>query len=241
MTGGGSTQRGNQTNDTGNLDALQRQLALAIPHQVPAADGNNEHSTDNPRRDDGMAELIDGKRRERHIEERHHLVAHRVGIELTTHGILHPGVGNQNPPGGDGGTQTREPGGSQVEARRHFLPAEIHNSHKGRLHEERHDALDGQRRPEDIAHEPRVVAPVGTKLELEDDAGSHTHGEIDAEEFLPEARGVFPETLAVAIVDGLTNTHNDCQAQGERHKQPVIDSGQRKLRPRPVNGPAVDG
>ena len=107
-----------------------------------------------------MAELRDGEGRKGHLGERHHLIAHGVRIEFATHGILHPRVGHEDPPGGDRCSQTCEPGGGEVEAWRYLLPAEIHHSHEGRLHEEGHDTLDGQRGAEDVAHKPAVVGPV---------------------------------------------------------------------------------
>ena len=110
-----------------------------------------------------------------------------------------------------------------MEARRYLLPAEEHDGYKGRLHEESHDTLDGQRSAEDVAHEPRVVRPVSTKLELEDDTRSHTHGEIDAEEALPELRSVAPENVAFAIPERLADAHDDCQSEGERHEEPMVD------------------
>jgi hypothetical protein len=36
---------------------------------------------------------------------------------------------------------------------------------------------------------PAVVAPVHAELELLDDAGDHTHGEVDQEELAPEPVG----------------------------------------------------
>ena len=78
-----------------------------------------------------MAELVDGKGRKGDVEERYHLVAHGVGIELAPYRILHPRVGHQNPPGTDGSAQAREPSGCQVEAWRNLLPAKIHHSHEG--------------------------------------------------------------------------------------------------------------
>ena len=115
-----------------------------------------------------------------------------------------------------------------------FIPSEEHHSHEGGLHEEGYDALDGERRAEDVADEPRIVAPVGSELELKDNSRRHTHGEIDSEELLPKTCGGLPERFTRSVITGFHNSHNQCQSQSERHKEPVIDCGKCELRPRPV-------
>ena len=178
-----------------------------------------------------MEELVDGIRRQCHFPEGHHLVTHRIGIELTAYGMLHPSVGHKYPPSRDGSSQTGEPGGCQMETWRHFLPSEIHHGDKRRLHEESHDTLDGKGRAKDVAYYPGIIGPVGAKLKFQYQTGSYTHGEIDAEEFLPELGSILPETLAGTVVAGLHDTHDDGQAECQRHEQPMVDSCQRKLSP----------
>ena len=143
MSRSGCQQGSHQSHDGTNAQALQGQLGLAFLHQVPAAHGHYKDGAHNPCRNHRMAEFHDSKGREGHIEERHHLVTHGIGIELTAHRTLHPGIGHQNPPGRNRGSQSRQPRGSQVEALGNLVPAEIHHSHEGALHEEGHDTLDG--------------------------------------------------------------------------------------------------
>ena len=127
-----------------------------------------------------------------------------------------------------------------MEAGRDLLPAEEHHGHEGGLHKECHDALDGQRRAEDIAYEPRVVRPVGAELKLQDDTCGNTHGEIDAEEFLPELCCVTPKDVTLAIPNGLADTHDDSQSEGQRNEQPMVDGRQCELCSCPVDGASVD-
>ena len=216
VTGLHGKERTGQSHDGTNLDAGHSQALLAAAIEIIAAYGYGEQRTDNPCRSDGMTELVDRKRRESHLHERGHLVAHGIRIEGASHGTLHPSIGHENPPGREGCTQSREPGSGQVESRRHLLPAEKHHRHEGRLHEEGDDTLNGKRRTKDIAHKPGIVAPVGSELKFEDDAGGHTHGKIDAEEFLPEHRRVFPETFACTIIAGFHNAHDEGKSQRER-------------------------
>ena len=95
-----------------------------------------------------------------------------------------------------------------MESRRYLLPSEEHHSHEGRFHEEGHDTLYGQWCSEDVAYKPGIVRPVGTKLKLQDDTCSHTHGEVDAKQLLPELCYVAPESVARAIPTSLGNAHN---------------------------------
>ena len=127
-----------------------------------------------------------------------------------------------------------------MEAARHFLPSEEHNSHEGALHEERHDAFDGKRSAEDVAHEPGIVAPVGTELELKNNACGYAHREIHSKEALPELGSFFPEGLSCTIIDGLHDGHDYGKAEGEGHEQPMINGSKRKLGSRPVNKGWVD-
>ena len=215
-------------------------MLIPFLQQVIETYRHGKDCTDDPCRGDGMAELVDGKRRQGHFRERHHLMAHGIGIELTPHGILHPRVGHENPPCRDGGSQSGEPGGSEMESGRHLLPSEIHHRHEGRLHEECHNALDGEGGAEDITHEPRVVAPVGTELKFQDDARGNAHGKVHPEEFLPEFCHVFPEHLFRAVVASLEDAHDEGQSQREGDEQPMVDGSERKLRPRPVNHTGID-
>ena len=86
----------------------------------------------------------------------------------------------------------------------HLLPTEEHDGDERRFHEEGKDALDGKRRSEDVAHKPAVITPVRTELKLQDDAGRHANGEVDAEKLhTPQS----PNYLLIgnkysAVVDG---------------------------------------
>ena len=163
-----------------------------------------------------MEEFIHRNGREGDGGEIQHLVAHRVGIKGHSCRILHPRVSDQNPPGRHGCTDDRQPSGSEVEAFAHLVPSEIHDGDKGSLHKECHDALDGQRRTEDVADEPTVVRPVGAELKLHDQAGGDTDGEVDAEEFHPELCCCLPMFFPCLDIQGFHDGLDNTQSQGER-------------------------
>ena len=76
-------------------------------------------------------------------------------------------------------------------------PAEDPEAQERGLEEEREQALDGQRRAEDVAHEPAVGAPVHAELELLDDARDHAQGEVDDEQLAEEAGE--PQTASLPV------------------------------------------
>ena len=188
-----------------------------------------------------MEKLVDSHGRQRHFGKARHLIAHGVGIELATYGILHPRICHENPPSRNSGSYARKPCGSKMESARHLLPSEEHDSHECAFHEERHNALNGKRSTEYVANKPRIVAPVGAKLKLKNDARGNTHSKVDTKQTLPELRSLQPEGLAGAIIDSLDNAHYYGQSKRERHKQPMIDGCKRKLGTRPVDKRRVDG
>ena len=133
---------------------------------------------------------------------------------------------------------------SQVTARwptlRQAVPAEEEEPDEGRLQEEGHQPLDGQRRAEDVADVMGVVGPVRAELELHGDAGGHAHGEIDAEQQAPEFGHVAPDRPAGHDVDALHDGEQHREAEGQRHEQEVIHRRQRELQARQLHGDGAD-
>ena len=95
-----------------------------------------------------------------------------------------------------------------MKALRDLVPAEEHYGHEGRFHEECDDTFYGKRCSEYVADEVRIVAPVRTELELEDDARSHAHGKVNAKEALPILCCLLPELLSGPEVQGLHDAHH---------------------------------
>ena len=120
-----------------------------------------------------------------------------------------------------------------MEALGNLVPSEEHNCKECRLHEEGQDSLYGQRSSEHISDEPGIIAPVGSELELKDNAGGDTNGEIDSEQFHPEACSLLPEFIFPDDIDGLHHCHHQSESQGQGDEQPVICRRHRKLDSRP--------
>jgi len=122
-----------------------------------------------------------------------------------------------------------------VESFGNFVPAEEHYGDEGAFQEESHNALDGQRGPENIAYEVRIVRPVGAEFEFENDSRCYADREIDPENPHPELRRPFPKLVAGTVIDALHDRADDAETEGQRHEQPMVNGCHRKLRARPVD------
>ena len=145
--------------------------------------------------------------------------------------MLHPCVGDENPESRDRSAYADEPCGEKVEFLAYLIPAEEHHRKESRFHEKGEDAFDGERSSEDVTHEPGVVAPVGAELEFEDDTCSYADSEVDGEKLHPELGGLFPELVFFHDINSLHYGHYDGESQSERDENPMISSGESKLRP----------
>ena len=179
-----------------------------------------------------MHEFNDSRRLECHGKEIHHLISDGIRIELHAYRMLHPRVGNKNPPSRYHSADSRKPSSHKVCAFTHFLPSEEHDSDKGSLHKESEDAFYSKRSTKNVAYKPRIIREIRAKLKFQNYAGSHTYGKIDAEEFLPKAGYASPRFIATHHIDGFHDGHHYTQSEGEGYKQPMIAGCKRKLNTR---------
>ena len=99
-----------------------------------------------------------------------------------------------------------------MEAFAHLVPTEEHHRNERGFHKECQDAFDSQRRTEDVAHKPAVIAPVRTEFKLQNQSRSHTYGEVDAEELHPELGCMFPKLVTRTVVHRFHDAHNHRQS-----------------------------
>ena len=234
ITSASSDNCRDETDNTSNFNTLSSHFDVAIAKQIPATHGNHKRRTQQPCARHGVQEFVDCEGLEGNCKEIHHLIAHCVGIEVHSRGVLHPTVGHQNPPCGKRSSKASEPSRSKMEAFTNLTPAKEHEGYKGGLHEESEDAFNSKRCSEDVTYKPRVVAPVGTKFKLQDDTCGHTNGEVDTKELLPKLRGSLPKLITSAVVDGFHDGHHEGKSESEGDKQPVIACRKGKLGSRPV-------
>ena len=91
-----------------------------------------------------------------------------------------------------------DPERREVEARREPVPAEDPEAEERRLEEERRQALDRERRAEDVADELRVHRPVHPELELLHEPGRDADREVDQEQRPEEAGQPQPRLVAAS-------------------------------------------
>ena len=183
--GGGQHERGEEhTGHHADLEQLAAGLLLALLEQVVRT-----HSDAHQRTHDEQGEHRVGVTGQRGgVERRGEEVGHdRLGAggrldQLVAGRRLHPGVGDDDPQGRQARARPHQPRAGQVKPARDAAVAEEQHAQEHRLEEEREQRLSGQRRAEDVAHEARVVGPVGAERELHGDAGSHTHGKRPREQ-----------------------------------------------------------
>jgi hypothetical protein len=70
-----------------------------------------------------------------------------------------------------------------------------------------------------------AAVPGHAELELADDAGGHPEHEVDQEEAAPELRRPQVALLARAHPHRLQDRGEQCEADGERHEEEVVDGG----------------
>jgi hypothetical protein len=110
---------------------------------------------------------------------------------------LHPGVGGQDPEGGDQRAYRDHAGGEEVQPVADPVPAEQHDAEEAGLQAEGRDHLVGDHRPDDVADELGVPGPVRAELVAHHDAGHDAEPERDGEDLHPELVEVLVEVVPV--------------------------------------------
>ncbi|MNM96149.1 hypothetical protein D3C81_1086160 [compost metagenome] len=219
----------------GDGEGAAGEAQIALLQQVVAGNRQDEHRAGDVAGRHGMHELDLRHRIEQQRAEVDQLHAHGLVVELGAHRVLHPAVGDQDPQRRQVGAQRHQPGHRQVLHLAQAIPAEEEQADEGRLEEERHQALDGQRRAEDVADVVAVVGPVGAELELHGQPGGDAEGEVDAEQLAPELDHVLVDLFAGHHVDRLHDRQQEGQAERQGHEQEVVHRGHGELQTRQVD------
>ena len=127
-----------------------------------------------------------------------------------------------------------DPERRQVEARREPVPAEDPEAEERGLEGEGGEALDRERRAEDVADEPRVDRPVHPELELLHEPGRDPDREVDQEERPEEAGQPQPGLVPGSVPERLHDRDERPEPERQRHEQEVVDRGGGELAAREV-------
>ena len=227
-------ERGHETERAGDHDGLLGEFNVSLAEQVP---GGNSHHEDSARHVAGAHRV--GKRGLSPFArddgpEAVHLHTHRFNVEDGALRELHPAVGDQNPHGGNIGTESHEERADPVPQAAQPLPAEEEETGESGFHEERHQSLNRERSAENIAHVVRVVGPVRAELEFHGDTGSNAHGEVNREELAPESGHVFIDFFPRDHIAAFHGHEDHGKSESERDEEVVVKSRDSELQSRQV-------
>ena len=228
-------QGGDHAEDGGEAEGGAGELQVLTAEHVVGGDGHHEDGARHVAAGDGVDELGLSPFVRENGPEVDHFHSHRLEVELSADGIHHPGVGNENPEGGEVGAHGHEDRGGKMLALGEAVPAEEEEADEGGLKEEGHQAFDGERGAEDVAHVVGVVGPVRAELELHGDAGGNAEGEVNPEELAPEAGHVFVDFLAGKDVRHFHGHEHERKSERQGHEDEVVHRGHRKLKAGQVN------
>ena len=155
--------------------------------------------------------------------------------DLVADRVLHPRVRDQDEVRRHPRAEHGDPQRRQVHARRQPVPAEDPEAEERRLEEERGQALDRERRAEDVADELRVDRPVHPELELLHEPGGDADREVDQEERAEEVRQPQPALVPRPVPQRLHDRDERPQPERQRHEQEVVDRRRRELDARQVD------
>ena len=152
-----------------------------------------------------------------------------AALDLEPRRGVHPGVGDDNPDGGEDAAQRHHDGGEEVHLLADAVPAEDQHGQEAGLQEEGEDALGGQGAAEHVADVAGEGGPVGAELELHDDAGGDAHREVDGEDARPEPGHLVIDDVAGAQVRPLHDDHDRAEPDGQRREDVMEHDRQGEL------------
>ena len=223
------------TNETGRTTMIASFAAPAEGCDVPAAAqvpaGHAEHQ-EAAGEQPGHDRVGPGEEHEplgEDVEDVVCLRAIRLRADLVADRVLHPGVRREDEVRREPGTEPDEVDGREVNLRREPVPAEDPQPDEGRLEHERPEALDRERRAEDVPDVAREAGPVHAELKLHHEAGGDADREVDQEESPEEARHAQPLLVARPVPERLHHRQERRQPERQRDEREVVERRQREL------------
>ena len=173
---------------------------MTTAQNIVGADRQDEHRARHIAGADRVHEFRLRDRIEQDLGKGGQLHAHGLRIELSADGVEHPAVGDQDPERGKIAAESDEPGRGQMLHLGEAVPSKEEQPIEGGLEKEGDDALDCERRAEDVAANANSSS-VRAELELNRDAGRDAHREIDAKKRAPELRRIAPDGASGHRID----------------------------------------
>ena len=158
---------------------------MSSPQQVPSTNPTNDKEGGFQSRQEGMGDTVDHKG----VEDSLEVVADDEFPfdNFPTGGGLHPGVGGENPEGGEVGPKGHHNRREVVHHGGNSLPAKEHDTQESGFEHEGHGGFKAENTAEEVADGFGKGAPVGSKLKFHGNATGDADAEVEDVEFSPKA------------------------------------------------------
>ena len=143
-----------------------------------------------------------------------------------------PSLASSAPAGAQARTSPHKPCRHGIELRRHLLFAKEENAKEDRFQEEGEQGLGSERRTENVAHEARVIGPVGSEGELHGDARRNANRERRREDAHPKMHGGVIFFIAASIILRRENRRDKAQTYRKRNEYEMVGHRYRELNSR---------
>ena len=210
---------------------LQGEAGAVVADHPPAGDAEDESARGEQGTGHGVRERGQGGRIGQQRDDVGELGAAGVRVVLRADRVLHEGVRHDDEVGGQVHRHRDDPDGRGVQPVGDLPRPEDPQAEEGGLEEEGDEPLEGQGAAEDVADHAGIVRPVHAELELLDDAGCHTHGEVDEQDRAEEPGGPVPGGFLRDVPERLHGGDHGGQADGQWDEDEVIDGGDTELPP----------
>jgi len=217
--------------DQGQAQCLLRHVDSPFLQQEDRGKAGHEKGPGDEGAQHGVEEAMVGGRVEHGFGKAGQFRAARRLVDHESGGGLLPGVGHDDPEGGNGGAHGHHQDGEPVHALRDPVTTEEVQSQEARLQEEGEHALGGQGGAEYVPHEAGIGRPVRPELELHDDPGGHTHGKGKGEHLAEEPAGPHPDLFTRLPALEFDHDEQPGHADGDGGEQVVEPDGHAKLEP----------
>ncbi len=133
--------------------------------------------------------------------------------------MLHPGIGCDDPHGGEGGREGDQTHHDGMCLGGYFFPPEDPYTDQCGFQKKGSRCLDGQQRTENISHISGIAGPVGAELELQGNPRHDAEGKIDEKNLSPELGHSQVDFIPGLHITGFHPGQQNRQAQRQWNKQ----------------------
>lgn len=217
--------------DEGYFEGGLSEFGVFLFEEVPGADAEYEEGTCEEGAYPDVHDAVDGGGIEYHGPEVGDFCAcvEACAYDVVACWCLLPGVGDDDPDGGEHGAQCDHDGGEEVDFGADAVPTEEEDAEESGFECEGEYAFCCQCAAEYVANVFGVGGPVGAEFKFHDDAGGYADAEDEGEDSGVEPGHVFVELVAGFEVHAFHEYHDEAESYAERRIDVVESDGKGKL------------